>query len=146
MQGFPEKVNELPAELRHYFNFKEKLSYLKGITFKGDKLVVPKSLISKMLKNIHQGHLGIQSCLRRAKQFLYWKGQYDDVKLVTNCSVCEQKHRDNIKDTVLIKRIPTLPWQIMASELFELTGKTYFVICELLWIFRCSTTKRVLII
>ena len=72
--------------------------------FKGDKLVVPKSLIPKMLKNIYQGHLGIQSCLRRAGQFLYRKGHYDDiVKLVRNCSVCEQTQRDNIKDTVLIK-------------------------------------------
>ena len=34
MQGSPEKV---PTELRHYFNFKEELSYLKGIIFKGDK-------------------------------------------------------------------------------------------------------------
>ena len=65
------------------------------------------------------------------RQFLYWKGQYDDiVKLVRNCSVCEQTQRDNIKDTVLIKRIPTLPWQIVASDLFELKGKTCLVICE----------------
>ena len=28
MQGFPEKVNELPIELRYYFNFKEELTYL----------------------------------------------------------------------------------------------------------------------
>ena len=82
MQGFQEKVNELPMELQHYFNFKEELTYLKGIIFKGDKLVVAKLLTP---------NLGTQSCLRRARQFLYWKGQYDDiVKLVTNCSVYEQ--------------------------------------------------------
>ncbi|GBP16998.1 Retrovirus-related Pol polyprotein from transposon 17.6 [Eumeta japonica] len=121
-QGFPEKVNELPTELQHYFNFKEELTYLK-IIFKGDKIVVPKSQIQKILKSIHQGHLGIQSCLRRARQFLYWKGQYDDiVKLVKSCSVCEQTQRDNCKNTVLVKKIPTLPWQIVSSDLFELKG------------------------
>ncbi|GBP14486.1 Uncharacterized protein K02A2.6 [Eumeta japonica] len=130
-QGFPEKVNELPTELQHYFNFKEELTYLKGIIFKGDKIVVPKSQIQKILKSIHQGHLGIQSCLRRARQFLYWKGQYDDiVKLVKSCSVCEQTQRDNCKNTVLVKKIPTLPWQIVSSDLFELKGKTYLVICN----------------
>lgn len=131
MQGFPEKAIELPTELQHYFNFKEELSYLKGIIFKGDKIVVPKSQIPKMLKHIHQGHLGIQSCLRRARQFLYWKGQYEDIiKLVKGCSVCEQTQRNNIKDTVLVKKIPTLPWQIVASDLFELNGKIYLVICD----------------
>ncbi|CAG4931717.1 unnamed protein product [Colias eurytheme] len=130
-QGFPETMKELPTELQHYFNFKEELSYLKGIIFKGDKIVVPASQIPKMLKNIHQGHLGIHSCLRRARQFLYWKGQYNDIiKLVKGCTVCEQTQRDNIKDTVLVKKLPTLPWQIIASDLFELKGKTYLVICD----------------
>ncbi|XP_028168447.1 uncharacterized protein K02A2.6-like, partial [Ostrinia furnacalis] len=131
IQGFPENVNNLPTELQHYFNFKEELSYYKGIIFKGDKIVVPKSQIPKMLKSIHQGHLGIQSCLRRARQFLYWKGQYADIiKLVKGCSVCEQTQRDNVKDIVLVKKIPTLPWQIVASDLFEFKGKTYLVICD----------------
>lgn len=62
IDGFPEKVDELPAAVQHYFNFKEEMSYLKGIIFKGDKIVVPKSQIPKILKHIHQGHLGIQSC------------------------------------------------------------------------------------
>lgn len=93
--------------------------------------MVPKSQIPKMLKHIHQGHLGIQSCLKRARQFLYWKGQYEDIlKLVRECPVCEKTQRDNVKDTVLVKRIPTLPWQIVASDLFELHGKTYLVICD----------------
>lgn len=131
IQGFPEKVSELPNELQHYFNFKEELSYLKGIIFKGNKIVIPKSQIPKMLKNIHQGHPGIQSCLRRARQILYWKGQYDDIiKLVKTCSVCEQTQKDNNKDIVLVKKIPTLPWQIVASDLFELKGKTFLVICD----------------
>lgn len=39
IQGFPEKVSELLTE--HTFNFKEELSYLKGIIFKGNKIVVP---------------------------------------------------------------------------------------------------------
>ncbi|CAH2097604.1 unnamed protein product [Euphydryas editha] len=131
MQGFPDTVKDLPPELQHYFNFKEELSYYKGIIYKGDKIVVPKSQIPKMLKSIHQGHLGIQSCLRRARQFLYWKGQYNDItKLIKSCSICEQTQRDNTKDTVLVKRIPKLPWQIVASDLFELKGKTYLVIYD----------------
>ncbi|XP_026736437.1 uncharacterized protein LOC113499995 [Trichoplusia ni] len=69
--------------------------------------------------------------LMERRQILYWKGQYDDIiKLVKTCSVCEQTQKDNIKDIVLIKKIPTLPWQIVASDLFELKGKTYLVICD----------------
>lgn len=38
IQGFPEKISKLPTELQHYFNFKEELSYLKGIIYKYIKL------------------------------------------------------------------------------------------------------------
>lgn len=80
-----------------------------------------------MLKNIHQGHAGIHSCLRRARQFSTGR---DIIKLIKTCSVCEQTQKDHIKDIVLVKKIPTLPWQIVASDLFELKGKTYLVICD----------------
>ncbi|XP_062526842.1 uncharacterized protein K02A2.6 [Bombyx mori] len=131
MKGFPEKADQLPTELHHYFNFKEELTYFKGLIFKGHKIVVPKTQIPQMLKYIHQGHLGIQSCLKRAHQLLYWRGQYEDiVKLVKSCSACEKTQKDNTNHTVAVKRIPSLPWQIVASDLFELKGKQYIVICD----------------
>lgn len=131
IQGFPERADQLPLEIRHYFNFKEELAYYEGIIFKGDKICVPKSLIPRMLKNIHTGHLGVQSCVKRARQALYWKNQYNDiVNMVTNCAVCEQTQKSNVKDKVLIKEVPSLPWQFVASDIFELKGDSYLVICD----------------
>lgn len=59
--GFPVKATDLPDEIRHYFNFKEELSHLNGLIFKGDKIVVPKSEEPSLLKSIHQGHFVKQS-------------------------------------------------------------------------------------
>lgn len=36
---------------------------------KGDDMLVPKSLIPEILKNIHHGYLSVQSCLRRSQHF-----------------------------------------------------------------------------
>lgn len=46
MQGLPENVNDLPKELQHYFNFKEKLRYFKGIICEGDKIVLGTTIIN----------------------------------------------------------------------------------------------------
>lgn len=58
---FPNNMSQLPKEIKHYFNFKEELSYVKGLVFKVDKIEVLQPQIQRMLQNIYIGHLGIQS-------------------------------------------------------------------------------------
>lgn len=129
--GFPDTQEELPNGAKPYFNFRDELSYYNGLIFKGEKVVVPKSQIPKMLKNVHAGHLGIQSCLRRARELLYWRGQYKDIEnYVERCKICQQTQKSNDKQPVATKDIPTLPWQIVATDLFYFRGREYIVICD----------------
>ncbi|XP_017469874.1 PREDICTED: uncharacterized protein K02A2.6-like [Rhagoletis zephyria] len=131
LQGFPDESGKLPAGVRHYYNFREELAYHNGIVFKSDKIIVPQKLISKMLKAIHTGHFGIQSCLKRARQGLYWKGQYSDIlEMVKSCPVCEKTQRAKDKEEVLIREIPTLPWQIVASDILYFKNDPYLVITD----------------
>lgn len=43
---------------------------------------------------------------------------------------CERTKRDNIKNTAVVEKMPTLPWQKVASDLIVLKGKNYLLICE----------------
>jgi hypothetical protein len=44
------------------------------------------SFFHGMLSRIHNGHVGIQGCLRRAKESLYWPRMYRDIEnVVRNC-------------------------------------------------------------
>lgn len=52
-------------------NYRDEISVVEGILFKGERLIVPTSLRAEMLKLIHEGHLGIESCRRRAREVLF---------------------------------------------------------------------------
>ena len=39
--GWPETKEEVPSEIRRYFDFKEELSIQDGILFKGNRVIVP---------------------------------------------------------------------------------------------------------
>jgi hypothetical protein len=70
--------------------FREELTFQDGIIFKGERIVVPQSVRNDMLSRIHNGHVGIQDCLRRAKESLYWPRMYRDIEnFVRNCESCK---------------------------------------------------------
>ena len=45
-------------QLRSYFNFKEEISFIDGLLFKGNRLIVPKALRNKTLEVLHRSHMG----------------------------------------------------------------------------------------
>ena len=51
-----------------------------GLIFKGERLVVPTSLREEMTEKLHSSHIGIQGCLRRARETLYWPGMNKKVE------------------------------------------------------------------
>ncbi|KAL9971554.1 hypothetical protein ACROYT_G017729, partial [Oculina patagonica] len=65
--GWPEYPNECPQDLKEFWNFREDLSVENGLILKGHKLVIPSKLRPQMLQIIHQGHMGTEKCLLRAR-------------------------------------------------------------------------------
>ncbi|XP_046593873.1 uncharacterized protein K02A2.6-like [Neodiprion lecontei] len=126
-----KKGTEIPIADRLSRDCKQTNNDLEEEELEGEKLLVPESQKQKMLKNIHAGHLGIQSCLRRARQLLHWKGQYKDIEdFVESCKICQKTQKSNDKQPVVTYEIPTLPWQIVATDLFAFQGKEYILICD----------------
>ena len=42
-----------------------------------------------MKKKVHMGHLGINSCLRRARALIFWPGMSTDIReYVEKCGTC----------------------------------------------------------
>lgn len=129
--GWPDASESLPIEVRPFITFREELSYCDGLIFKGEKIVVPAAEIQNLLLAIHSGHPGVTSSIRRARQFLYWFGQANDVKkFVEKCQICQRSQRSNPKETILEKETPELPFQIVATDLFTFGGKDYLLIAD----------------
>ena len=87
--GWPETRKEVPPEIKDFFNFRDELTIQDAIVFKGDRLVIPQSLRSEIKEKIHSSHQGIQGCLRRARQAVYWPNMNKEVEeYIIKCEAC----------------------------------------------------------
>ena len=74
LKGWPDNRENVSPAVRPYWSYRDELTCLDGLLFKGDKITVPKTLQSEMLEKIHETHLGIIKCKNRARQVLFWPG------------------------------------------------------------------------
>ena len=72
LTGSPETKEEVPVIIREYWAYRDELTVQNGVLFKGPRVIIPKSMHPEMLVRIHLSHLGAQSCLRKARDVLYW--------------------------------------------------------------------------
>ncbi|GLV32893.1 hypothetical protein CBL_20044 [Carabus blaptoides fortunei] len=103
-KNWPNQVRDLPMHLRQYWTYRDELSYYDGVIAKVYRALILKALRPSYLEIIHQGHLGIQSNLNRAR---------------------ESQQRDNDREPIKLHQIPDYTWQMVATDLFEIKQKTY---------------------
>lgn len=130
-QGWPVNSKKVPVEIRHYFAFKEELSHVDGILFKGDRCIVPASERKKTLEGLHQGHVGLNQSIRRAKDYFYWPGITKDTsEMVESCNICQSNQNLRPKEKLLMKEVPDLAFEIVSSDLFTYKGHEYVLIAD----------------
>ena len=89
LRGWPETKPEADPSVAEYWTFRDEISIYNGVSYKGDRVIVPTVLRKKLLSRIHASHQGEQACLRRARDALFWPGMSQQVKdLVSSCSLC----------------------------------------------------------
>ncbi len=79
-RGWPQNKKDVPVDIAHYFSFQDELSIQDGLVFRGERVVIPESLQGDLTKRIHSSHLGIEGCLRRARECLYWPGMNEHIR------------------------------------------------------------------
>ncbi|KAK3791459.1 hypothetical protein RRG08_046611 [Elysia crispata] len=61
--GFPEAKDNLPTELRPYFQFRDKLISFDGVALYNDHIIIPPSLRDKVLRALYLANQGVsQMC------------------------------------------------------------------------------------
>ena len=127
-EGWPETKIDLPNDVTPYFNVRDELSAQDGIIFKGDRCVVPKSLRPEVLSRIHRSHIGVEGCLRRARESVFWPGMNTAVKnFVRQCETCRTFEISQQKETLHPHEVPDRPWSKVGVDLFETNNRHYLV-------------------
>ena len=129
--GWPEKKEEVPAEIRNYFHFKEELTIQDGILFKGNRVIVPVALRPLMVKKVHSSHIGIEGCLRKARDVLFWPGMSAEIKdSIGKCDTCNSYQKNQQKELLIPHDPPKRPWSHVAADLFTFNNKEWLIIVD----------------
>ena len=128
MTGWPQHKASLPSALTPYYSYRDELTVQDGIVFKGDCVVIPSSMRREMKERLHCGHLGINSCIRRAKQVIYWPGMSQEIRqYVESCDTCASLPDKQPSEPLILHEQPSRPWQKVATDLFSLQGRNYLL-------------------
>ena len=87
--GWPERKSDVPMCPRPYFDLRDELVVQGNLIVKGPRLVVPACMRKELMSVAHATHIGIEGCLRRVRECLFWPMMVSDVKdYVSKCDVC----------------------------------------------------------
>ena len=103
-----------------------------GLILKGTRIVIPEVKREQILKQIHEGHLGLNKCQMHAKETVYWPGLNDQLEqLILNCQLCLKYSKSKNKSTpqtALGHEVPPVPWSKVATDIFHYESQPYLLI------------------
>ena len=131
LAGWPEKREQAPEQIRDYWNFIDEITKHNGVLFKSNRVVILRVMRPNTLSPIHSSHQGAKSCLRKARDIVFWPGLSKDAKdVVENCSVCAEYQPGNPKQPMQTQKIPDRPWSRLSADIFALKGKQYISLVD----------------
>ena len=126
--GWPERQDQLAAALKTYHAFHEELAYADGLLFRGERVIVPACLRRDLMKEVHSAHMGVQSCLRRARECLYWPRMNAELKdFISRCDICQRYGAAQLREPMLPVELPDRPWQMVSCDLFHWKNAEYLI-------------------
>ena len=67
VSGWPDRQTDVSELARPYWNFRGECSVLDSVLLTGNCIIVPKAMRTDVLKQIHEGHIGVSKCRLRAR-------------------------------------------------------------------------------
>ena len=128
--GWPERCPD--EDLRPYHNRRNELSLHDGCLMWGTRVVVPPSLRSQVIEELHDTHLGICRMKALARSFVWWpKVDADLERKVKSCSEC-QLHRKTPAEAPLHPwEWPNRPWsRVHVDYAGPFQGKMFFILID----------------
>ena len=130
-RGWPESRKQVPNDIQDFWNYRDELSEVDGILLKQDKIIIPPNLRVKMLEKIHQSHFGMEKCKRRARDIMFWPRMNEQIEtVVSKCDTCQEYQMSNPKEPMVQAPIPSRPWEIVATDLFQWEQNNYMVVVD----------------
>ena len=105
--GWPSTKEELHADLKPYWSYRDKLPVIDGIVLKGRHIVIPNSPRQQVLNQLHTNHMGIEKTKLLPHKSVYWSSINADIeKYIKNCAKCLECQQMQPKEKIINHNIP----------------------------------------
>ena len=129
--GWPLCRADVPQCLYPYFDIRDELTLEGELVFKGKQLVIPASLRKELMAATHASHIGVEACIRRARDSLYWPRMTTELKeYIAKCDVCMAHRSEQSKEPIQQHEFAARPWSKVAADLCDLDKRTLLVISD----------------
>jgi len=131
--GWPDTPANVPTNLREYSTFCDELTECDGLVFKGNRVVIPQAARAEILNRVHSSHIGVNGCLRRAQEAVYYPGISADIKrTVAACQICESFQQAMQKEPLRSHAAPSRAWEKIGVDIFTHKGQDYLITVDYL--------------
>ena len=116
----PNQRQMMSEDTKPYWFVRDKLSPYGDLVLMDEKIVIPKSLRGRVLKDLHAAHQGANSMLARANQSIFWPGMTADIKNTRyTCKSCNENGPSQPKETYCPSPPPLYPFQHISMDYFQ---------------------------
>ena len=69
---------------------------------------------------LQAGHMGINSCLRKARELVFWPGMSSEIRKYTeSCDTCAIHNDKQAAEPLFMHEVPGRPWQKVGTYLLS---------------------------
>jgi len=131
LSGWPSNKGDVSDCLRPYFDFRDELVTQDELVFKGSLVIIPAALRKEMMASVHATHIGIEGCIRRARDCMFWPRMTTELReYISKCDVCLAHRPSQGKEPLMQHDITDRPWSKIGVDICELRGRTLLVVCD----------------
>lgn len=130
LKGWPRKVSD--ERLKPYHACRTQLSVENGYIMRGHKVVIPDSLRSNILSELHQSHLGIVKTKAEARARFWYPGIDAALeRLIASCDVCMKLRPSPARAPIAHWEFPPTPfYRVHIDFLGPINGQTFLVVVD----------------
>lgn len=112
--------NNWIQSVNNYKIFKHKLCFQDNLLLRGNKIVIPSRLRSKVLAAAHEGHPEIMAMKTRLRTKVWWpKIDTDAERYVRACKGCTLVSAPNPANPMRRRQLPSQPWIDVAIDFLD---------------------------
>ena len=129
--NWPKDTSKMSNEMKILFNKRLELTVEKGCLFWGLRAVIPGSMKTLILNELHATHLGIVKIKMFARSYVWWPNIDHDIEsMINNCKICLIQRKRPPHTPLTTWPYPDKVWGRIHCDFAELFGKMYLIMVD----------------